>query len=779
MVPACPDAGRETDWGHVMRDRIRNLKDRLNARVEFNDWFILERIKMQSYKASAGKPLAIRRALMLRDLLEQMPISLDPDDLLAGMEDHVFATSYNLFKSGLENFDGYCGYGDLYEEVAGRFPKNEIEAVRDFWINDAFEQGMARNFTRPALNCMKEGVWFAEPVTGHVIYDAPTVLERGLSGILADVRRKLAECGSDAAKRRFYEAMEISLNAAIAFAGRYVKLAREMAEKIDDPKQRAGLRQLAQVLERVPANPATRFREAVQAFWLVYVIMHIEQTPNPYAFSVGRADQFLYPYYRYSIDNKLITQDDALELLEALWLKFNVGNRVWAVSQNLVIGGVTRDGKDATNELTYLCLDATEDVKVPLPTITVKCHSKMPDELLDRACEMASHGRGNPTMINDDVVIKSKMATGVSLEDARDSVIAGCQELLVQGAENARTTADWFSLPKCLELALNDGKSTTSGKQLGPATGKPIYLTSFDDVVRAFWTQVEYHFPISTEASNRCDHLLAELRPVPFISTIMKDCIEQGRDFRTDGARYNFSGFLCHGVANVADSLAAIRKLVFEKQEITMSQLAEALRTDFKDAEALRVRLIEGAPKYGNDDDSVDSLAAEIATRMTELVAKQKNAFGGMYRCGFSTPSTHVLYGMRCGATPDGRHKGDSFAYGIGPTQGYNKSGPTAVFKSCTKFEHWRATHGLAITASMPPQLAKPGTIKALVKSYFGMNGRFVHFNVQDVAVLREAQKHPEQHRDVIVRVHGMSAYFVNLDPLIQEDIISRTEHCV
>jgi len=762
-----------------MRERIRLLKDRLNARTNFTDWFLLEQIKMRSYRRTEGEPTAIRRAIMLKDMLEQMPIELDPDDLLAGLEDHVFATSYNLFKSGLENFDGYCGYADLYDEVAGAFPDDEIAEVRNFWLSDAFEQGMSRLFSKQEIQCMNEGLWFVEPVTGHVIYDAPTVLEEGLAGILNRVRAARSRCTGDAGKDVFYRAMEIALEAAIAFPRRYAALARQMAERAETPGQKASLLELAATLDHVPEHPARSFREAVQSFWLVYVIMHIEQTPNPYAFSIGRIDQFLYPFYRADIERGTITRDDALELIEALWLKFNVGNKVWAVSQNAVIGGVTRDGADATNDLTYLCLDATEDVKTPLPTVTLKYRSGTPPELLERACELAAQGRGNPTMINDDVVVKSKMATGVSLEDARDSVIAGCQELLVQGAENARTTADWFSLAKCLELALNGGRSTCTGKQLGPDTGDPAAFASFDDVVDAFWKQVEHALPISTAASNRCDRLLAEQRPVPFISAIMKDCIERGEDFRTTGARYNFSGFLCHGVANVADSLMAIKTLVFEKGEVSMGELAQALRNDFIDAEDLRLRLIQHAPKYGNDDDRVDLLAAEIATRMTELVAEQKNAFGGCYRCGFSTPSTHVLYGMRCGATPDGRHRGDSLAYGIGPTQGYNKLGPTAVLKSCTKFEHWRATHGLAITLSSQPQHASTERLKALVKSYFDLNGRFVHFNIQDPAVLRDAQKHPERHRDIIVRVHGMSAYFVNLDPLIQEDIITRTEHCI
>jgi len=760
-----------------MRERIELLKDRLDGKTTFTDWFRLEKIKMESYRRTESEPTGVRRAIMFKDMLEQMPIELDPDDLLAGLEDHVFATSYNLFKTGLENFDGYCGYADLYDEVAGRFSEEEIAEVRDFWLADGFERGMSRAFTKDEIRCMNEGLWFVEPVTGHVIYDSPTVLEKGLSGVLDAVRA--AGSGRTGEQATFYRALEIALEAAIQFPRRYAELARKMAGDASTAGQQQNLLDLAATLDRVPEHPPRSFREAVQAYWLVYVIMHIEQTPNPYAFSIGRIDQFLYPYYKADIDSGAIARDDAVELIEALWLKFNVGNKVWAVSQNAVIGGVTRDGQDATNDLTYLCLDATEDLKAPLPTVTLKCWAGTPPELLKRACEIAVQGRGNPTMINDDVVVKSKMATGVSLEDARDSVIAGCQELLVQGAENARTTADWFSLPKCLELALNGGRSTCSGKQLGPDTGDPAGFDSIEKVAEAFWTQVQHALPISTAASNRCDRLLAEHRPVPFISAIMKDCIERGEDFRTTGARYNFSGFLCHGVANVADSLVAVRTLVFEKGETTLAEIAQALRNDFIGAESLRMRLIQGAPKYGNDDDSVDLLAAGIATRMTELVAAQKNAFGGCYRCGFSTPSTHVLYGQRCGATPDGRHRGDSFAYGIGPTQGYNKLGPTAVLKSCTKFEHWRATHGLALTLSAQPEHTDRDRIEALVRSYFDLNGRFIHFNIQDPAVLRDAQKHPERHRDIIVRVHGMSAYFVNLDPIIQEDIITRTQHCV
>jgi len=773
-----------------MTPRIEKLKAQLNRKESFVNWFLLEEIKMNSYLETVGLPLPIRRARMLEKLLLEMPISIEPNDLLVGTLDDIFATSYDLFKSGLEEFEGYLGYGSIYREVEGAFAQERIDKVRDFWLNEEYERTTNSHFTPEEQAWMKEAVFFVEPVTGHAIYDAPTVLAEGYSGVTARVEEK-RETEKDEEKRLLYQALQMALHAAMAFAKRYSDLAASMASRGtgvppvkahgQDAHATDELLEISHTLKKVPAGPAESFHEAVQSFWLTYVIMHIEQTPNPYAFSLGRVDQFLYPYYRRDKDAGKLTDADAVELIQNLWIKINVGRKLWAVSQNVVIGGVHSDGSDATNELTYLILDATDDLSIPLPTITLKFHGATPSELFDRAIELLLKGRGQPTIINDDIVVESKVATGVSLEDARQSVIAGCQEPVVQGAENARTTASWFSLPRCLELALNNGVSLLTGKRIGLPTGALTDYSSYEQLDEAFWKQVDVFIERAVDCANRCDKLLAELRPVPFISAIMNDWIEKGRDFRKDGARYNFSGFLCHGVANAADALAAIKKLVFEEERLDAKDVLEALRTNYESDPAIRLTLINHAPKYGNDDDYVDTIAAQIAERIADTVPRYKNAFGGAFRPGFSTPSTHVLYGRRCGATPDGRRHRETFAFGIGPMQGYNRNGPTALARSVTKFPHWKATHGLAFSQSLPPgTITCPEDVRkvqSFIRSYLDIGGRYIHYNVHDVETLKDAKDHPEKHRDIIVRVHGMNAYFVNLDPLIQDDIISRAEH--
>jgi len=776
-IPGIKNYLKKWEMG-VMRERIKALKEVLNSKTEFNNWFLLEKIKMNSYKKNKDAPPALKRAFMLEDLLREMPIRIEDNERLAGTLDDIFATSYNLFKGGLEDFEGYCGYEDLYDEVKGKYPEEEIKEVKDFWMNEDFEKTMASLFNPTDKAAMDEGVFFVEPVTGHAIFDAPTVLAKGYGGILREVEEKLREC-KDSEKKMFYEAVAISLKAAIAFSKRYSSLAFEMAEKESNAVRKEELANLGRALQNVPEKPASSFYEAVVSFWLTYVIMHIEQTPNPYAFSIGRIDQFFFPYYKKDRDEGKITYEDAVELIEELWLKFNVGNKVWDVSQNAAIGGVKEDGSDATNELTYILLEATDELAIPLPTLTVKIHEGTPELLFNKAMLLSSKGRGNPTIINDEVVIKSKMATGVSLEDARNSAIAGCQELVVQGAENARTTACWFSLPKCLELTLNRGRSMLTGRQLGIDSGDLDTLKTFEEFEKVYWQQVDHFIKVATENANKCDYTLAENRPVPFISAIMKDCIEKGRDFRKDGARYNFSGFLCHGVANTADAFAVIKKLIFEEKKTTFKELAEALKANWKGFEDLHKMVME-VPKYGNDDDYVDSMATSIAMRIAEKVPQYTNSYGGKFRPGFSTPSTHVLYGRKCAATPDGRYHRDNFAYGCGPMQGANRRGPTAVINSCVKFPHWMAYHGLSFNLSFPPSAVKGEEgikrLGSIVKVYNKKGGRYIQFNIQDVETLRKAQKEPEKYRDLIVRVHGMSAYFVNLDPLIQEDIIRRVE---
>lgn len=763
-----------------MTERIKRLRDKVFGRISFQGWFTLEKIKMESYLETEDLPPILRRARMLEKLLDDMPISLDEDDLIAGSQDSCFAPTYNLFKGGLQNFDGYCRYADVYNDLSG-VPEDELTRVRDFWSNEEFERRLAGAFTPGEQLAMKEGVCFVEPVTGHTIADHGKVLGLGLDGILSEVseREGKARNAGEQDKCLFYQAVTIACNSVKRLASRYARLAVSMAQREEDPERKKTLHGIAEVCCQVPAGPARSFYEAVQSFWLTWMAMTVEQTPNPYAFSVGRFDQFMWPFYKTDREKGLMTRDAALELLEALYMKFCLGNKFWAVSQNIIIGGQDPDGKDGSNELTCLCIEASEDLKLPQPSISFRYHMGCPDALFRRVIEFAKKGMGMPAIHNDEEVIRSKVATGVSLRDARDYTIAGCQEPVVQGRENARTTGSWFNLAKCLELAVNDGVSLLTGLRCGPATGRFEHMESFDDLVSAFWKQVDYFLDITVEMHNKTDGILAELCPVPFLSAIMGDCIEKGVDFRSGGARYNFSGCLVHGLADVVDSLAAVKKLVFDEGTISKEELMAGLRSNYSN-EALRQVLITRAPKYGNDEDFVDRIAEEVFTTVCDKVSSKKNAVGGSFRPGFSTPSTHVLYGLRVGPLPEGRRARETLAYGMNPMQGRNVKGPTATMKSATRLPQFRATHGIAFSQSLSPMTIQgdAGTDKliALTKAYLDMGGYYVYYNIVDANTLREAQKHPEQYRDLIVRVHGMSARFVTLDPLIQEDIISRVE---
>lgn len=763
-----------------MTDRIKRLRDRVFDKTSCHGWFTLERIKMQSYLETEGLPPMVRRARMLERLLEEMPISIDEDDIIAGSQDDCFSPSYNLFRGGIKTFEGYCGYADAYQGLDG-IPEEEVRSVRDYWVNEEFERRLSGAFTTEERLAMKEAVCFVEPVTGHTIADYGKVLRVGLDGVLQEVaaKQRHAEEKGERDKLLFYEAVSVACNAVKRLASRYARLARDMARDQVDLEKKERLVRIADACSRVPGGPARNFYDAVQSFWLTWMAMTVEQTPNPYAFSVGRFDQFMWPFYKMDKDRGSITWEQALELIEALWIKFCVGNRFWAVSQNVIVGGQGRDGRDASNELSWLCIEASEDLKLPQPSISFRYHKGCPDDLFRRVMEFVKKGMGMPAIHNDEEVIKSKVATGVSVEDARDYAIAGCQEPVVQGCENARTTATWFNLAKCLELALNDGISLLSGARLGPSTGRFEDFTSFEDVTSAFWRQVEHFLEMMVGMHNRIDKLLAELRPVPFLSSIMNDCIEKGEDFRSGGARYNFSGCLAHGLADVADSLAAIKKLIFDEASISKEELIAGLRSNFRD-EALRQILLTRAPKYGNDEEFVDRIAVGIFSKFSAMVSSKRNASGGTFRPGFSTPSTHVLYGLCVGPLPEGRKSRETLAYGVNPMQGRNTKGPTATMKSVTKLPHSCATHGLAFSQSLSPNIVsgKVGTenLLALTRTYLNMGGVYVYYNIVDAKMLREAQEHPEKYQDLIVRVHGMSARFVTLDPLIQEDIITRVE---
>jgi formate C-acetyltransferase len=747
-----------------VQERIEKLKDKALATDELTGWIELERIKARAWPKLKDQPASIRQAGLLSRMLAEMTISVEPEDLLAGSINNAFTNSYDLYRGGAERSLGKVAPPD----------------VLAFWKADPYEQQLSKLLTPLEQDIQNETVCIGKRVTGHMVPDFPRILQIGLEGVIAQARLSLSKLPSDQSEAKgkvFYQAVVIAAEAAIAVARRYRDEALNLASKTSDPERKKDLEQLAARCEQVPLKPARTFAEALQSIWFIYMIMTIEQTPNPYAFSIGRLDQVLYPYYARDLAAGKITEDEALEFLEAFWLKLVVGKSCWAVSQNILLGGLTPEGKDATNPVSFLALRATEELKTPQPSVAVRVHQNSPQDFLHQAARVLRMGLGIPAFHNDDSVVPLKCSEGIPLADARDYAIAGCQEPIVGGKENARTTGGKFNLAKCLELALNDGVSTLSGKQLGPKTG--LEFQDFSSVRKAYHAQEEFFVDQMVQMHNRAEVLIARERPLPFLSGLIAGCLEKGRDVRTDGALYNFTGVLVHGLANVADSLAAVKRLVFDEKLIDMSTLLIVLRNNFVDNEPLRQLLLNRAPKYGNDVDEVDLLAGEELAFMAAEVAKYKNVWGGKFNAGFNTPSTHVHYGYNTGATPDGRKAKETLAYGTGPMEGRPSRGPTAVINSVTKFSHAPAVNGTDLNLSFTPNLlagpAGLATLVAAVRTLFDRGAHHIQINVVDVETLRAAQAHPEAYRDLIVRVHGFSTFFTSLTRDIQEDIIART----
>ncbi len=745
-----------------MRERIGRLKELALASDELTGWIELERIKAQAWPVVKDLHPSLRQAELLARMLGQMTIEVDSDDLIAGSINSAFTNSYDLYQGGAERSLGKIAPPD----------------VRAFWREDPYERELETLLTPLDQDIQNETVCIGKRVTGHMVPNFSRVLKIGLEGVIRDAQSRHDALASDQHdKKAHYQGIITACQATVNLANRYRAEALRLAGEAKDANRRQDLQRLADRCARVPLKPATSFAEALQSVWFTYMVMHIEQTPNPYAFSVGRLDQFLYSYYLGDVAGGVISEDDALELLEAFWLKFIVGKSCWAVSQNILLGGTTPAGDDAVNPLSFLALRATEELRTPQPSVAVRIHRGTPAKFLHEAARVLRLGLGIPAFHNDDSVVPLKVSEGIAVNDARDYAIAGCQEPIVEGKENARTTGGKFNLAKCLELALNNGVSTLTGKQLGPETGSTF--SDFSALREAYHQQVRYFVDRMVQMHNAADRLIARERPLPFLSGIIDGCIEKGRDVRVDGALYNFTGVLVHGLANVADSLMAIKQLVFDERRVELSAVLDALRTDYDNAEPLRLMLLNHAPKYGNDLDDVDRLAGEELAFVAEEVGRHENAWGGRYKAGFNTPSTHVHYGRKTGATPDGRKAKDNLAYGTGPMEGRSRKGPTAVVNSVTKFSHSPAKNGTDLNLSFTPQLvageAGLNTLTTVIRTLFDRGAHHIQINIVGVDTLRQAQVNPEAYRDLVVRVHGYSAYFTSLTHEIQEDIISRT----
>ena len=590
-------------------------------------------------------------------------------------------------------------------------------------------------------------------------------------------------------KKAQLNAMEICCDAIIILGERYAKYARELAEKETDETRKAELLQIAANCDVVPAHAPQTFWQAIQMYWFVHLGVTTELNPWD-AYSPGRFDQHLNPFYQKDTEEGILDDEKALELLECLWVKFNnqpappkVGvtlkeSGTYTDFANLNTGGITPDGENGVNEVSYLILDCMDEMKLLQPSSNVQISKKTPTKFLKRACEISRKGWGQPAFYNTEAIIQELLNAGKTIEDARRGGTSGCVETGAFGNE-AYILTGYFNLPKILELTLYNGYDIVSKKQIGLPLGYAKDFKSYEELYDAYKKQIEYLVDIKIEGSNIIEKIYAEYMPAPFLSIITNDCISKGKDYNAGGARYNTNYLQGVGIGTITDSLAAIKYNVFDEKKFTMEELIEAMEHNFEGYERIANLVRNKTPKYGNDDDYADGIMKDVFNFYQKTVTGRPNMKGGTYRVNMLPTTCHVYFGEVMNASPNGRLAQKPVSEGISPEKGADVNGPTAVIKSCAKMDHLR-TGGTLLNQKFTPSVVagEEGLthMADLVRAYFNMDGHHIQFNVIDKETLIEAQKHPDEYKDLIVRVAGYSDHFRNLSKALQDEIIERTE---
>ena len=800
----------------------------------------------ESYKQTENEPLIIRRAKAFEHILKNIPIIIRDEELIVG--------SSTLAPRGCQTFPEFS-----YEWLEQEFDTVATREADQFYISDqakvelkeanAYWKGKTTSelataymapetLTAMAHNIFTPGNYFYNGV-GHITVQYEKVLAIGYEGIIAEAKAELAGCrpgdADYATKSRFLEAVILSCEAVILYANRYAVLAEEMAVQCSDEKRKAELLTIASNCRRVPAKGAASFHEACQSFWFVQQLLQMESSGH--SISPGRFDQYMYPYYEKDIKAGKLTREQAQELIDCIWVKLNDLNKCrdaesakgfagYSLFQNLIVGGQDAEGKDATNDLSFMCIEASFHVFLPMPSLSIRVWNGSPYDLLIRAAELTRTGIGLPAYYNDEVIIPSLMSRGVTLEEARGYNIIGCVEPQVPGKTMGWHDAAFYNMCRVLELVFTSGMDC--GAQIGPKTQPVEEMTSFEELVEAYKTQMNYFIELLVNADNAIDQAHAERMPLPYLASMVDDCIKRGKPCESGGCIYNFTGPQGFGIANVADALFAIKKLVFEEKKVTMAEYKKALMFNYgQEVNALVVsqvagnvtrklaeqgiqptadmvaratqeviknsvtsedkkrfdellQMIEEVDKFGNDEDEVDQLAREVAYTYTKPLLQYRNPRGGQFQAGLYPVSANVSLGAQTGATPDGRLAGTPMADGVSPSAGKDKNGPTAAANSVSKLDHGIASNGTLYNQKFHPSAlsGEAGLDKFvnMIRSYFDRKGSHVQFNVVSRETLLDAQKHPENYKHLVVRVAGYSALFTTLSKSLQDDIIRRTE---
>jgi len=742
----------------------------------------------------------VRRARAFQYLLEHKAIYIGPGELIVGEKGPApkAAPTYpELCCHSLSDLDILDGREKIPFKVSPQARRVYEETIIPFWRGKTMRELIFQEMTPEWLAAYEAGIFteFMEQRSpGHTVLDGK-IYQKGLLDFQAEIAAALERLDylhDPHAYQRAEQlkAMHIAAGAVIQYARRHAQAARALAAEESDPARRAELERIAEVCERVPAHAPRNFWEALQAYWFVHLGVTLELNPWD-AYSPGKLDQHLEPFYLQGLADGSLTREAAEELLQCLWIKFNnqpappkVGvtaaeSGTYTDFAQINLGGLRPDGSDGVNEVTYLLLDVIEEMRLLQPSASIQVSKKNPDRFIQRAARIIRTGFGQPSIFNSDLIVQELVRMGKSVVDARQGGSSGCVEVGAFGKENYNLTG-YFNLPKVLELALHDGRDPRTGRQLGPHTGAPTGFASYEELFAAFRAQMEYFIDVKVRGNNVIERLYALYMPVPFLSLLTDDCIASGRDYHDGGARYNTTYIQGVGLGTITDSLVALKYHVFDHPTLSMEALLTALDGDFAGQERLRQLLVNRTPRYGNDDDYADREMQAVFEAYFQAIEGRPNTKGGQYHINLLPTTCHVYFGSVCGATPDGRRAGAPLSEGISPVQGADRCGPTAALKSAAKMDHVR-TGGTLLNQKFTPSLLEGeeglARLTDLIRTYFRLDGHHIQFNVVDTATLREAQAHPEQYRDLIVRVAGYSDYFCDLSTALQDEIIARSEH--
>lgn len=752
------------------------------------------RIITRIYQENESLSIPKKRALSLKAALEELEIGVEKEELIVGNRTKGVRYGVVFPESGCSWVNKEFETLPTRPQDKFRIKKEDVkefkEIIYPYWQDSSLEDVIKENYGEE-INAIAKVVKINQKdhAQGHICPDTKTWLELGPKGLMTKAYEKLKNC--DENQKEFYECTIIVLEGVCHFMMRYHDYILTMLESLEDDNKKS-LQRVADICANLASRPAQSFHEAVQSLWFLFVVLHMES--NASSFSPGRMDQYLYPYYQKDIEKGIISKQEALEILECLWLKFNqivyLRNQHSAkyfagfpIGFNIAIGGIDENGCDIYNELSLLLLKAQYHLGLPQPNLSVRLNKNSSHELIQEAIKVVAKGSGMPQFFNDEAIVNSMIKDlGIEEKDARNYAIVGCVELTTHGNNLGWSDAAMFNLNKALELTMNHGKCLLTNEPIGLDLGSIETYESFEDLENAFQKQIDYFIEKMMKVEIVVEKAHQDCLPTAFLSTVIDSCLEKGVDVTRGGAKYNLSGIQMIQIANLADSLAAIKELVYDEKMITRHELLEALQADFKGYEIIQTMLLNKVPKYGNDVKWVDELGAKWAGYFRERMKDYTNYRGGLYHTGMYTVSAHVPMGENVGASPDGRNALTPLADGgMSPVYGRDMAGPTAVLKSVSRMKDSYTTNGGLLNMKFLPEFFKTETgmmkFENFLRAFVDLKIPHIQFNVVRREDLLDAKLHPEQHRSLTIRVAGYTAYFVELAGKLQDEIIERTAY--